>query len=159
MNYLNRAIIIVLGMALPPVAMASPDDDITIRMLDADEDATQAVTSQIELPEAASDEAREHAEDGLKAANRNRNRNRNAEDGESDLESEQQMDREQDREHEYAMEREREREMEREREREEIQEREMDRDDRSAVDEASREREANDRGGFGSGGNTSPGRN
>lgn len=145
MKNLSRTILIVLGMALPPVVMASPDDDVTIRMMEANERSSEAVTRQIELPEAAAEQAREHADDGLKAANRNRNRNRNAEDGEGDHEQD------------HDMEREREREMEREREREEIRERESDRDDRKAVDQEAIERDEIDRSGVGRDGDASRG--
>lgn len=157
MKNLNRTILIVLGIVLPNVAIASPDDGVTIRMMDADERSSEAVTRQIELPEAASEQAREHAEDGLKAANRNRNRNRNTEDGEVGHEQDQDMDREEAQEH--AMEREREREMEREREREEIQERDIDRDGRRAADRDVIELEQNDRGGSGRDGDAPRGGN
>ncbi|MCG6937508.1 MAG: hypothetical protein LJE83_04965 [Gammaproteobacteria bacterium] len=129
MKNINKAILIALGMTLPAAAMASADDDVTIRMMDANDQATQAVTRQIELPEAASAQAREQSAEGLKAANRNRNRN--AENGDMDQYQDQEAEREQ----------ELEREMEREREREEMQQREMNRNDRKAVEQNGIDRE------------------
>lgn len=72
MKNLNKAILIALGMTLPLSVMASSQDDVTIRMMEANERATEAVTSQIELPEAADDRAREHAARGIDTANENR---------------------------------------------------------------------------------------
>ena len=140
MKNLNKAILIALGMALPLSVMAS-DDDVTIRMMQANEHATEAVTRHIELPEAADDCAKEHAAEGLEAANRNRNRN-----GEMDRDNENGMDGD-DRDHEM------EREMERERE--EYHEREMDRDDRKDVEHEGKDRAEIEREGFDRGGDKS----
>ncbi len=139
MKNLNKTILIVLGMALPLSVMASPDDDVTIRMMEANEHATQAVTRHIELPEAADVRAKEHAAEGLETANRNRNRNRNGDDGEHEMEREESHERE----------------MEREMERDESHEREMDRDDRKDVEHEGIDREEIEREGFGHGGDIS----
>lgn len=127
MNNLNKTMLITLGMILPLSVMASPDDDVTIRMMGANENASEAITRQIELPEAASERAKEHASEGLEAANKNRNRN-----GEMDRSRERDVDGD-DRDHEM--------EREREREREESHEREMDRDDRQDIEQERRNRE------------------
>lgn len=129
MKNLNKAILIAMGMALPLGAMASPDDDVTIRMMDASEHAGEAVTREIELPDVANEHAKEHAARGMDTANKNRNRN-----GDHDGD----MDRERDRDHEaddedhsHDMDREREREREHEMEREMEREHEMEREDES----------------------------
>ena len=126
MKNLNKTILIALGMALPLSVMASPDDDVTIRMMQANEHSTEAVTRHIELPEAAAERAKEHAAEGLEAANRNRNRNGDM-DGDRD------------------------REMERER----FHEREMNRDERKDVERDGIDREEIQREGFGHGGELS----
>ena len=137
MKNLNKTILIALGMALPLSVMASPDDDVTIRMMEANEQTTQAVTRHIELPEAAENRAKEHAAEGLETANRNRNRN--GDDGEHEMEREESHERE----------------MEREMERDESHEREMDRDDRKDVEHEGIDREEIEREGLGHGGDTS----
>ena len=146
MKNINKTILIALGMALPLSVMASPDDDVTIRMMQANEHATQAVTRHIELPEAADDRAKEHAADGLQAANKNRNRN-----GDMDRDREHDLDGG-DRDHEMEREMEREREMVREgemdREREEYHERETGSDDRKDVEHDGQDREAMEHEGF-----------
>ena len=128
MNNLNKTILITLGMALSLSVMASPDDDVTIRMMEVNEQSTEAVTSYIELPEAAAERAKEHAAEGLEAANRNRNRNGDM-DGDHD--------------------------MEREMERVESHEREMNRDDRKDVEHEGMDREEVERKGFTHGGDIS----
>ena len=140
MKNLNKAILITLGMTLPLSVMALPDDEVTIRMMQANEHATKDVTRDIELPEAAADRTKEHAAEGLEAANRNRNRNGDMDGGDRD----------------HEMEREREREMERER----SHERETNRDDRKdvehdGIDRGAIEREAVEREGFDHGGDKS----
>ena len=137
MKNLNKTILIALGMVLPLSVMASPDDDVTIRMMEANEQTTQAVTRHIELPEAAENRAKEHVAEGLETANRNRNRN--GDDGEHEMEREESHERE----------------MEREMEREESHEREMDRDDRKDVEHEGIDREEIEREGLGHGGDTS----
>ena len=137
MKNLNKTILIALGMVLPLSVMASPDDDVTIRMMEANEQTTQAVTRHIELPEAADDRAKEHATEGLEATNRNRNRN--GDDGEHEMEREESHERE----------------MEREMERDESHEREMDRDDRKDVEHEGIDREEIEREGFSHGGDIS----
>ena len=133
MKNLNKTILITLGMALPLSVMASPDDDVTIRMMQANEQTTEAVTRHIELPEAADDRAKEHAAKGLEAANRNRNRNGDMDGG--------------DRNHEM--------EREREMEREGFQERETNRDDRKDVEHDGTDRGEVERKDFGHGGDIS----
>ncbi len=129
MQNLNKAIIIALGMALPLSVMASPGDDVTIRMMDMNEHATDAVTSHIELPEAVDDHARKHAANGLTTANNNHG-------SKMDRESEHDAnggDREMDKENQH----------EREMDREDDQEREMtsERDDRKDVQHEGMDRE------------------
>jgi uncharacterized membrane protein YgcG len=136
MKNLNKAILIALGMALAPGVMASADDDVTIRMMEVNEYASDAVTRHIELPEAADDRASDHAADGLEAANRNRNRNRNGQNEDADMDDD---DRD------YAMIRER----EMEREREQYREREMDRSNHIDVEHGG----TGGNGGGGNGGN------
>lgn len=150
MKNLNKSILIALGMALPLSVMAAPGDDVTIRMMQANEHATEAVTRHIELPESADDRAKEHAADGLQAANKNHNRNG---DMDHDLDGG-------DRDHEMEREMEREREMVREgemdREREEYHERdEMGRDDRKDVEHDGMDREEVQREDFDRGGDKS----
>lgn len=133
MKTLNKAIFIALGLALPVSVMASPDDDVTIRMMDASEHATEAVTREIELPEVADEHAKEHAAKGLDTANKNRMREHgdDAEHGDvdHDRKHEHDMDSE-DREHEMEREQEHEREMEMEREdRKDIEHEGMDREE------------------------------
>jgi len=105
MKNLNKAILIALGMALPLGAMASPDDDVTIRMMEVNEHAGDAVTRLIELPEVADDRAREHAAYGLETANKNRDRDHDM-DRENDHEDrDREMDREEERERDMDTER------------------------------------------------------
>jgi len=156
MKNLNKAILIAMGMALPLGAMASPDDDVTIRMMDANEHAADAVTREIELPEMASEHAKEHAAKGLDTANRNRDGEHADNDRHSDHETDDEdhnhdMDRDSDRDQEHDMDREREREhdMEREMEREHEMEREdqrdrdmeMNREDRKDIEHGGMDRE------------------
>ncbi len=138
MKNLNKAILIALGMALPLGAMASPDDDVTIRMMEMNEHAADAVTSHIELPEAADDHAREHAANGLETANNNRG-------GDMDREKDHDMD-EGDRDREMDRDEEHERDMDRE----EDHERDMDteRDDRKDVEHDGMDREEVEREGL-----------
>ncbi len=136
MQNFNKAIIIALGMALPLSVMASPGDDVTIRMMDMNEHATDAVTSHIELPEAVDDHARKHAADGLATANNNHGSN-------MDRESEHDAnggDREMDKENQH----------EREMDREDDQERDMtsERDDRKDVQHEGMDREEVQRDGL-----------
>ncbi len=132
MKNLNKSILIALGMALPLSVMASPDD-VTIRMMEANEQATEAVTRHIELPEAA-----ERLEEQNRIRNQNRNRNGDMDGDERD----------------HEMERAEEHEREMEREREERHEREMDRDERKDVEHEGIDREEVERKGPGRGGNS-----
>jgi len=143
MKNLNKAIAIVLGMALPLTVMASPDDDVTIRMMEVNEYASEAVTSHIELPEVSGDHAREHAANGLDTEN-------NDQSGDVEQDKEHDMDKEdkdkEDRDHEMDREDEHEREMDRE----DDNEREMDteRDDRKDVEHDGMDREEVEREGL-----------
>ncbi len=143
MRNLNKAIVIALGMALPLTVMASPDDDVTIRMMEVNEYASEAVTSHIELPEVSGDHAREHAANGLDTAN-------NDQSGDVEQDREHDMDKEdkdkEDRDHEMDREDEHEREMDRE----DDSEREMDteRDDRKDVEHDGIDREVVEREGL-----------
>jgi len=67
MKTLNKAILIALGASLSPAIMASPDDDVTIRVMGMDEHATEMVTRHIELPAIADEHAKERAEKGQEA--------------------------------------------------------------------------------------------
>lgn len=133
MKNLNKAILIALGMAMPLSAMATPDDDVTIRMMEVNEHAAEAVTSHIELPGAADDHAREHAANGMDTAN-----NEQGGDVEQDREHDMDKDKE-DRDHEMEREDEHERDMDRE----DDHERDMDseRDDRKDVEHDGMDRE------------------
>lgn len=136
MKNLNKAILIALGMALPLGAMASPDDDVTIRMMEVNEHAADAVTSHIELPEAADDHAREHAAKGLETANKNRDRDHDMDREDNHEDRDREMDRDEDH--------------EREMDREEDHERDMDteRDDRKDVEHDGMDREEVEREGL-----------
>ena len=80
MKKLYRAVIVSLGISLPYSALAA-DGDVTIRMMDMNETAYENVMKEIELPESASDNARENSAKGLANANERRalNRERKAE--------------------------------------------------------------------------------
>jgi len=138
MKNLNKAIIIALGMALPLSVMASPGDDVTIRMMDMNEHAADTVTSHIELPGTADDHAREHAANGLETANNGSNGDMDREnDHESDNGS---SDHDMDRETEH----------EREMDREDEHERDMtsERDDRKDVEHDGVDRAEVEHGGI-----------
>jgi len=143
MKNLNKAILIAMGMALPLSVMASPDDDVTIRMMEVNEHAGEAVTSHIELPEISGDHAREHAANGLDTAN-------NDQSGDVEQDREHDMDKEdkdkEDRDHEMDREDEHERDMDRE----DDHERDMDseRDDRKDVEHDGMDREEVEREGL-----------
>jgi len=130
-------------MALPLTVMASPDDDVTIRMMEVNEHASEAITSHIELPEVTSNHAREHAANGLETAN-------NDQSGDVEQDREHDMDKEdkdkENRDHEMDREDEHEREMDRE----DDNEREMDteRDDRKDVEHDGMDREEVEREGL-----------
>jgi len=87
-------------MALPLSVMASPDDDVTIRMMEVNEHAAEAVTSHIELPEIADDHAKDHAADGLETASNDHD----AEGEDREHEIEEDHEREMDREEEHGLE-------------------------------------------------------
>lgn len=140
MNKLNKAILIALGMSLPLSVMASPDDDVTIRMMQANEHAGESVTSHIELPETAAHHAREHAANGLDMANNNRNGDHHGE-KERDKDRDHEIEREDEHERERDMEREEEHDRERDMERADERERDMERDDRKDVEHGGRDRE------------------
>jgi len=67
--------ILALALAVPGLAAAAGDaDEITMQVIEGD--TPETVTRQIELPEAASDEARTQSADGMETASQNRERNR-----------------------------------------------------------------------------------
>lgn len=70
MNKLTLAVVLGLGMSLPLGAMASTDEEVTIRVMQMNENSSDNVTRYIELPDAASDQAQEQAQ------SRDRNRER-----------------------------------------------------------------------------------
>lgn len=70
MKKLTLAVVLGLGMSLPLGAMASTDEEVTIRVMQMNENSSGNVTRYIELPDAASDEADEQAQ------SRDRNRER-----------------------------------------------------------------------------------
>lgn len=145
MKNLNTAILIALGMALPLSVMASPDDDVTIRMMEANEQAVESVTTHIELPEAADDHARDHAAKGLDMANNEKSDERDHEmDNKEDRDHE--MDKERGDEHERDMDREDER--ERDMDREDERDMESERDDRKDVEHDGMDREEVEREGL-----------
>ena len=139
MNKLNKAILIALGMSLPLSVMASPGDDVTIRMMQANERAGEAITRNIELPETANHHARENAANGLDMANNKRDGKHGDKERDSDSDKDRDHERDKDREHEMDREEEREREMDREQEHE--RERDIERDDRKDVEHDGRDRE------------------
>lgn len=116
MNNLIKAFLTTVVLSITSVANSSPDDDVTIRMMRADEHDSYAVTRHIELPEAASDNAREHAAKGMDTANTQHKRKKHDDD--------KHLDRDRDRDHEI------------EREHDEI-----DRDDRKDIDNDGVDRE------------------
>lgn len=163
MKNLNKAILIAMGMALPLSAMASPDDDVTIRMMDVNEHAAEAVTSHIELPDISNDHAREHAANGLDTANNDQSgdveqdrehdmdkEDKDKEDRDHEMDKEDDHERDMDREDDNEREMDREDDNEREMDREDDTEREMDseRDDRKDVEHDGMDREEVEREGL-----------
>jgi len=134
MKNLNKAILIALGMILPLSVMASPDDDVTIRMMEANEHASESVTSHIELPEAADDHAIEHATNGLDTAN-------NDHSGDLEKDREHEVDRDDDREDEH------ERDLDLDREEDHERDVETERDDRKDIEHEGIDREEVEREG------------
>ena len=65
MKKLNVAIALSLGMSLPFGVMA--DDDVTIRVMEMNEISSDAVMQQIQLPDAASEQALENGQPGNRA--------------------------------------------------------------------------------------------
>lgn len=64
-----------LGMSVANTSMAA-DDDVTIRMMDMNDNAIENVMKEIELPESASENGRENSAKGLANANERRALNR-----------------------------------------------------------------------------------
>lgn len=103
MNKQLTAIMIAGSLMMPIGAMAEEAEDLTIRVMEMNENSVQAVTRNIELPDAAS----ENAADGVRTANQNRVRTREMiEDGGDQLMLQEQErlrerleEQEQDREH------------------------------------------------------------
>jgi len=120
MNKLILGLLLSSGLLLPVIATASPDDDVTIRVMEMDEHSGSDITRHIELPDSAAEHAREAAEHGTNTASRSHDNEREAE-RDVEHENEREMERESD---EREMEHENEREMERE-----SDDREVERDD------------------------------
>lgn len=101
MKKLSIVTALTLGLSLPLSAMA--DDDVTIRVMEMNEVSSDAVMQQIELPDAASDEAAENGEPGLRERERIRE---HAGDGEELMQQEGEMEqyREMEQMHEGMME-------------------------------------------------------
>lgn len=103
MNKQLTALVMAGSLLLPIGAMADETEDLTIRVMEMNENSVQAVTRNIELPEAASDNAAER----VQTANQNRVRTREMiEDGGDQLMTQEQErlrerieEHEQDREH------------------------------------------------------------
>lgn len=72
MNKQLTALIMAGSLILPIGAMAEETEDLTIRVMEMNENSVEAVTRNIELPDAAS----ENAAEGVQTANQNRVRNR-----------------------------------------------------------------------------------
>lgn len=62
MNKLTLAVVLGLGLTLPLGAMASTDEEVTIRVMQMNENSSDNVTRYIKLPDVASDEAKEQAQ-------------------------------------------------------------------------------------------------
>jgi len=115
MNIVNIVGLFVLGLAMPLVAIASPDDDVTIRVMEMNEHAADAVTRHIELPDVASDRGKEQSEHGLNTANTARSKEHEKErEYENEAEHENEMENEKEVEREIEIEMENEKEVERE---------------------------------------------
>ena len=123
MKSLNRAILVALGLSLPFGAMASEEDEVTIRVMQMNEHSYEHVVRNIELPEAASENAETAPDDANKYRDRNRERNREHLEGDTDQEKTRL--REESREHESEMESEHEHEHERDQDREESHDRDF----------------------------------
>ena len=76
MNKQLTAIMIAGSLLTPIGAMGEEAEDLTIRVMEMNENSVEAVTRNIELPDAASENAVENAAQGLQTANQNRIRNR-----------------------------------------------------------------------------------
>lgn len=101
MNKLTVAMVLGLGMSLPLGVMASPDDEVTIRVMQMNEESSDKIMRFIELPDAASDEAKEQAQ------NRERVRERVRENQHDPEDTTQEQIMEQEREQDMMQERER----------------------------------------------------
>jgi len=117
MNKSLTALVIAGSLMLPIGAMADETEDLTIRVMEMNENSIEAVTRNIELPDAAS----ENAGDGVQAANQNRVRNREMIEDDGD----QQMLQEQERLRERLEQREQDAELMRENDRQQIQQQEQ----------------------------------
>ena len=97
MNIVNIVGLFVLGLAMPLVAIAAPGDDVTIRVMEMNEHAADAVTRHIELPDVASDRGKEQSERGLNTANTARSKEHEKEreyENEAEHENEMEVERE-----------------------------------------------------------------
>ena len=121
MNKQLTAVMLAASLLVPVSAMAEDAEDLSIRVMEMNENSVEAVTRNIELPDMASDRAVENAAQGLQTANQNRARNREMiEDGGDQL-----MTQEQERLRERIEEHEQDREQMRENAREQLEQREQ----------------------------------
>ncbi len=93
MRTLFLTLVLGLGMMIPLSAYASPEDEVTIRVMKMHEHTSDKVMQVIQLPDQASDEADENGQQLNRARERNRERERVSE-------AEHEMDREHESEHE-----------------------------------------------------------
>lgn len=78
MKKLTLSIALGLGLSLPFAAMAA-DDEVTIRVMEMNESSVQAVMQEIQLPDAASDQAQENNQQANREQQRNREMHENGE--------------------------------------------------------------------------------
>jgi len=106
MKTLSKAIILGLGLALPLGAMAVTDaDEVTIRVMEANETTSSHVMEDIDLPDVADEHATDNAQTGLDHANDDSSSDH------KDMTEDEEHAMEQEREHEEEMEQEHENEM------------------------------------------------
>ncbi len=100
MSKLTVALMLGLGLSLPLGAMASPDDEVTIRVMQMNEKSADKVMRFIELPDAASEEAKEQAQNRERVRERIRENQHDPEDAtqEQIMEQEREQEMTQDRE-------------------------------------------------------------
>lgn len=108
LNKLSKAILIGLGLSIPFSLIASPEDDITIRVMDMNEYSIDNVMQNIELPEmdliAVDDSNRGRNQGNANNSSEQSNENEHRHSSDREQESEQDMgtDREQEMENEHG---------------------------------------------------------